>query len=211
MLVNERLHSGNTVKLGNNNTILGNISVANTRVLTGNVFSAGEKAFLGGNLDVNGNLYVASGSIAGTVTHPVGSVYYGPVPGGGEFKNAGVAVHYENPPVMEFPQAGTKNIIATSTIPGAYGKLNLSGNSTVTLSGPGDYVFNSVYNTGSGNKLIFDFNNDPDGVYRLLIHGDAALGAIQVVMLHGGTAARIYTEKSMEREHPARMDLMPGQ
>lgn len=196
VLVNERLHSGNTVKLGNNNTILGNISVANTRVLTGNVFSTGEKAFLGGNLDVNGNLYVPSGSIAGTVTHPVGSVYYGPVPGGGEFKGApALPVLPENPPVMEFPQAGTKNIIATSTItPGAYGKLKLSGNSTVTLSGPGDYVFSSVYNIGSGNKLIFDFNNDPDGVYRLLIHGDAALGAIQVVMLHGGTAARIYTE-----------------
>ncbi|MFN5223129.1 MAG: hypothetical protein ACK5DJ_03000, partial [Bacteroidota bacterium] len=93
------------------------------------------------------------------------------------------------------PAAGTQNISANITItPGAYGNVTLGGNRTVTLSGPGDYIFNAINNSGTNNNFRFDFQNNPNGVFRIFVKGNAILNKSTSTIINGGSASRIYME-----------------
>src|SRR6185369_7279716 len=90
---------------------------------------------------------------------------------------------------------GATNITNTATItPGNYGNVTLGGNKTLTLNGPGVYVFNSIKNTGNTNSFIFNFQNNATGKFFLYIHGDVDLNKSDVTLQNGGSASRIYSE-----------------
>ena len=134
--------------------------------------------------------------VSGKVTHPAGTTYTGPLPGGGNITGTpALPVLPAMPAITSFPAFGSTNITASGTIiPGEYGDLALPGNKTLTLSGTGVYVFKSVRNTGSLNNLVFDFKNDPSGTIKIYIDGDADFYKVNAALVNGGSAARIYTE-----------------
>ena len=78
--VNGNLYSGGIIQLNDNNNVTGNITVSNSNSLKNNVLSAGVNAMINGNIDVNGNTFIRSGSVSGKVTHPGGTNYSGPIP-----------------------------------------------------------------------------------------------------------------------------------
>ncbi|MEO7446248.1 MAG: MBG domain-containing protein [Ferruginibacter sp.] len=188
--------SGGTVSLANGNTVGGRITASNMFGASGNIVSVGSNAVLSGNIDVNGNASVTSGTVSGTVTHPNGTTYSGPVPAGGN--NIGspmLAIMPQLPVPLVFPAAGNTNITSNAEItPGQYGDISLSGNKTLKLKGPGIYTFNKIANSGgASNEFIFDFNN-ASGTFRIYIHNDADLGKLKVSAINGGDATKIYTE-----------------
>src|SRR6185295_8387255 len=155
------IYSGGTVQLANSNTVSGKISAANTQGLTGTILSIGTNASLGNNIDVKGNIIIGGGTVSGKVTHPPGTTYSGPVPAGGNI--TGTPTLPQMPPmpgITSFSPYGSLNITGTQTIlPGSYKDVNLAGNKTLTLSGPGIYIFKSFTTAGPNSKIIFDFLN----------------------------------------------------
>jgi hypothetical protein len=156
----------------------------------------GQHVNIGGNIDVNGNVIVASGIIQGQVTHPSGSNYYGPSPGGGEVTGTPHLPELpEMPEISTFPSTGKTNINSSRILrPGSYGNIILRGNQTITLSGPGVYVFNSIKNSGRTNKFIFDFGHDVAGAFKIYVKDDVDLGKVNAKAINGGDATRIYSE-----------------
>lgn len=191
------LHSGSTIQLAPGNIVTGKISAANSGASTGTIFTAGNGLALTGNLDIKGSIKIGSGSsVTGVVTHPNNTQYSGPIPSGGEIKgNPALPVLPQLPAVTKFAAAGTTDVTSTKIIsPGAYGKIKLTGNSTITFSGPGVYIFSSIANSGDQNKFVFDFKNSADGVFQIEIVGDVNLGKIISQISNGGNASRIYSE-----------------
>ncbi len=194
------VHSGSTINLASYNIIKGNVTTAaNGCDHNKNAFTAGNGFSLQGNLDVNSNISINkynNSAVNGKVTHPAGTSYYGPVPSGGEvIGKPSIPTLPANAQITNFKPAGKTNITNTQTItPGAYGQIKLNGNSTITFSGAGVYIFSSISNSGDVNKFVFDFKNSSDGIFQLQIQGDADLGAFQAILKNGGSASRIYTE-----------------
>jgi len=194
--INSNILSRGTITLANSNTVNGLLSAANTQGITGTVVSVGSGAVLGGNLEVNGNIVVSGGTVSGRVTHPVGTTYAGPVPGLGEVLGTPNLVTFPAlPAITSFPPfASTPAITSTTTItPGAYSAMKLSGNRVLTLRGPGVYIFELIDNKNN-NSLLFDFQNNPTGVFRIYVHKNADLGKVSANMVNGGSASRIFTE-----------------
>ena len=194
--INGNIYSGGKVLLGSSNSITGNITAANSSAVSGAVLSVGSSATINGNIDVNGNItFGSSGKVSGIVTHPAGTTYTGPVPGGGNITGVpNLPVLPTMPSITTFPAVGTTNITSTQTItPGAYGNLALAASKTITLSGTGVYVFNSIKN-GSSTKFIFDFKNDPTGVFKIYVYSDVDLSQVSAVTANGGDPTRIYAE-----------------
>ncbi len=197
LVQNANMYSGGSIQLSSHNTITGNISAANSNKITGTILSAGFDAKITGNVDANGNIVInGNGKVSGKVTHPAGTTYTGPLPGGGNITGTpALPVLPAMPAITNFPAFGSTNITASGTIiPGEYGDLALPGNKTLTLSGTGVYVFKSVRNSGSLNNLVFDFKNDPSGTIKIYIDGDADFYKVNAALVNGGSASRIYTE-----------------
>ncbi|MEP7318395.1 MAG: S8 family serine peptidase, partial [Panacibacter sp.] len=194
--VNENMLSSSIIRLAGENTVNGSISAANLNSTGKFAFYVDEGLLLNGNVSANGNIFIGAGVLNGTVIHPPGTIYTGPVPQGGEVTGTPLIPSLpENPPVTFFAPAGTTNIASSKTIgPGGYNKIKLTGNNTVTFSGPGIYIFNSINNSGYLNKFVFDFKNNPSGIFQLQIYGDVDLGKLQVILKNGGTPSRIYAE-----------------
>ena len=189
------IYSGGTVALSNSNTVYGDIAAANsgTPPLTGTILSVGTSANLQGKIDVNGNIVIGGGTVAGPVktsgTYKLGSA---------TIASAGsptFPVLPSMPAITTFPSTGTSdNIIATRTIiPGYYGNLSISGNSIVTLNGPGVYVFKSIKTSGPNNSIIYNFNSTTSGNFLIYVIGDVNLNKTSLSMT-GGSVTRIYTE-----------------
>ena len=193
--VTGNIYSGGTVILANGSTIGGRITAANSASLTGTILNAGSSEVLKGNIDVNGNIVVSGGTISGKVTHPSGTTYTGPIPAQGNVIGIlSLPTLPIMPQVTSFPSAGTQNITTSTTItPGAYNNMTLSGKQTVTFSGPGVYIFNSIRNTGKTNVFLFDFRNLPGNI-KIYVYGDIDVNDCSVDTLNGGGASRIYTE-----------------
>ncbi len=194
--INANIHSGGTVSLTNSNVVGGRITAANSMGLPGTILSIGSSASISGNIDANGDIVIGGGMVSGTVTHPAGTSYTGPVPGGGEvIGTPSLPVLPALPAITVFPDAGSTDILNTATLaPGAYRNLVLSGNKTITLGGPGVYVFNSVSMSGNFNRLVFDFQHAATGNFYIYIHGDADFGKLNASNSNGGDASRIYAE-----------------
>src|SRR5262249_51860530 len=88
------------------------------------------------------------------------------------------------------------NITSTQTItPGSYGDITLGGNQTVTFSGTGTYVFNTIKNTGAVNTFVFDFQNkSTPATFTIYVYGDVDLNQIHVNIKNNGDASRIFME-----------------
>ena len=194
--VTGNIYSGGTVVLANSNTVNGKITAANTLNSTATILFVGSGALLGGNIDVKGKITVGGGTVSGRVTHPTGTTYTGPTPGGGNVTGTPTLPTLpQMPAITSFQAYGSTNVTSTQTLsPGTYCSMTLSGNKTVTFSGPGIYVFKSIKNTGSNNSFVFNFNNSATGTIKIYVHGDIDLGKVTATLLNGGSASRIYTE-----------------
>ncbi|HUP11877.1 MAG TPA: S8 family serine peptidase [Niastella sp.] len=191
----------NTFQAGHTNTFNGTVTVSNTDGETYNVLNAGflSKFTNPGNIIINGNSFIdtptsAPSVVDGFVQYPNTYTYVGPVPAGGIFKNTPFLPTWPDMPFTGEFSVGTASVLGTQTItPGAYGVIALNGGATVTFSGVGDYYFRSIGNTGI-NNFVFDFQNNATGAFRLFIQDTASVGNINVTLVNGGSAARIYTE-----------------
>ncbi|HET9430717.1 MAG TPA: hypothetical protein VFO70_06050, partial [Chitinophagaceae bacterium] len=193
--INSKIHSGGRVLITNSNVVTGRITANNSDSLSGPILSAGSGVTLSGNIDVNGDILVGGGTVSGIVTHPFGTTYTGPVPGAEVIGTPNLVEMPALPAITTFPAAGSTNFTTTADIfPGAYNNITLSGNKTITLKGPGIYIFDTISLTGNSNKLIFDFQNNTSGNYYLYIHGDADFGKLNASISNGGSPSRIYTE-----------------
>lgn len=191
------LFSGGTINLANTTTVGGNIAAANSSSSKKTILQTGPNAYLKGNIDVNGNISIGGGNsqVDGKVTHPKGTTYSGPNPKGGNITGTpSLPTLPQMPEITSFPLAGSKSIYESETFTaGAYDKIKLEGNKTITFSGSGEYIFNSINNIGV-NTFIFDFKNNSSGTIKLYIYGDVDLDNIKVKIINGGDASRIYTE-----------------
>ena len=194
--INTNLYSGGTIQLANSNTVTGKITAANNAGLTGNVISIGSGGLLSGNIDANGSIVVGGGTVTGRVTHPTGTTYTGPAPDAGNvIGTPALPVLPAMPVINNFPAAGSVNISINKTItPGSYGNVTLGGNKTLTLSGPGVYIFNSIKNSGTTNNFVFDFKNSTTGTFKIYIIADVDLNKVLATTINGGSANRIYAE-----------------
>lgn len=198
--VTGNIYSGNRVVLKNNITVTGNIFAAKkTSSLQGDIISMINNGIFKGDLTANGRIsLVNNNKITGQVKVPAPTAtnYSGPVPSGGVvnvFTIPELPLMPTNTPFDN--QAGTTNITTTQTIsPGAYNKVALTGNKTLTFNGPGNYIFSEVDNGTTANKLVFDFKNTTSGTINILIVKDARWGMLTASTKNGNFPARIYTE-----------------
>lgn len=194
--ISGNLNSKETVDLAANAVITGKITVANAANSNSAVLTVAAGATLGGNIDVKGNTTVVSGNIYGKVTHPSGTSYTGPTPAGGNVVGTpALPVFPALPAITNFaPYLSLPDINTTKSItPGKYDDIKLPGAKTLTFNGTGDYIFDKIENVGV-NTFVFDFKNSATGSIRLLIHNDVNLDRINVSIINGGSASRIYTE-----------------
>ena len=186
-----------TVVLANSNSVSGKITAANSPSISGTILSVGNSANIGGNIDVNGNVVVGGGTVSGKVTHPSGTTYTGPTPGGGNVNGVPTLPSLPALPVATVfpPYPNIADITSTSTInAGAYDDVKLSGNQTLTFNGPGIYVFDKIENSSGVNTFVFNFQNNPTGTFKIYVHNNVSLGKLAVSLLNGGSASRIYLE-----------------
>ena len=190
------MYSGGKMEISTGNQIAGKLTVANSSGTTDNVLQIGSGGTIQGNVDVKGNTINAGTVIKGKLTHPSGTTYTGPAPVGGNITGTPILPGMPAlPAITNFPPAGTVNITGSQTItPGAFNKVTLTGNKTLTFSGPGIYIFNSIKNSGATNSFVFDFKGNTTGVFRLYIYGDVDLNKAKVTIINGGSPDRIYAE-----------------
>ncbi|TMI90296.1 MAG: T9SS type A sorting domain-containing protein [Bacteroidetes bacterium] len=193
--INSNIYSGDKIIITNSNVINGRIAAANSSLSTGTILSVGSSTLITGNIDVKGNIVIGGGTVSGIVTLPVGNTYSGPAPGGGTvFGTPSIPTLPSMPAATIFPAAGSTNITNNQSIsPGSYGNVTYSGNKTLTLNGPGVYVFNTILWTGNSNKLVFNFQNKVGNFY-IYVHGNADFGKLSASLTNGGSASRIYAE-----------------
>ncbi|HUZ57899.1 MAG TPA: hypothetical protein VMU83_03885, partial [Hanamia sp.] len=193
--INGNIYSGGFIQLANNNSISGNITSANSQSLKSWIISGGNNTSISGNIDVNGNTKINSGKVNGIVTHPSGTYYLGPTPGGGNITGTpNLPILPALPDITNFPTAGNNNIYSSQILtPGAYGNISIGNNQTITLSGTGIYIFNSIKSIGN-NNFVFDFKNDPSGTFKIYVYGDVDLNKVNTSTVNGGDATRIYSE-----------------
>ncbi len=193
-VLNCDINSGGLINLANSTTVNGNITSQNQDNLTGNVLSMGSNAYVKNNIAVSGNISIVKGTVLGSVTHPQGTTYSGPVPVGGEYiQSPSLPTLPGLPPVINFKDTGQNITMGQVIVPGNYGDLKLNGNQTITFSGPGDYYFKSIHNANS-NNLIFDFHNTLSGNIRIFVAGDVDLDKNTSTVTNGGSASRILME-----------------
>ena len=195
--IGANVYSGGTIVFSNSNIVTGKITAANSPAVTGTILSVGSSTNISGNIDVNGNIVVTSGTVSGRVTHPSGTTYTGPTPGGGNITGQpALPTLPAMPAITTFPAfANVADINSTTTItPGSYKGIKLSGNKTLTFNGTGVYVFEQIANTGGTNNFVFNFQNNANGTIKIYVHNNVNLGKINVSMVNGGSASRIFTE-----------------
>jgi hypothetical protein len=206
---NANIHSGDKVILTNSNIVGGIITAANSSGSTGTAISIGSSTNISGNIDANGNIVIGGGTVSGKVTIPADSAgihftYSGPAPGGGLVRGPRILPTLPAmPSEISFPAAGATNITGNQTLtPNAVtgiiasGNVIYSGNKTLTLNGPGIYVFNSFQWTGNSNKLVFDFKGSTNGIFYIYVWGNADFGKLNASTANGNStsASRILLE-----------------
>ena len=200
--INSDIRSGDKISLTNSNVVKGDMYAAGN---SGIVISIGSSASITGSMFSNGNISMNGGSISGSVTTP--GTYSGPTPGG--------SVNYTTPsiptlPVLpnatsltSYPAAVETSITSSFTAQpitggqptyGNYGNINFSGNKTLTLNGPGVYIFNNMVMTGNSNKIVFDFGGNTTGKFFVYVRKNADLGKMNASFANGGSASRVYME-----------------
>lgn len=204
LLIKGDIVSGNKIAFSDLNIIQGNLIAARKAAnLSGNAISSGYGTNLTGNIVAAGKVVIKKGtrSLAGFVTGvvkvpaPTSVNYSGPTPQGGFANTVGLPTLPELPDNTPFDNKyGTVNVTTTKSLsPGSYRSLALPGGKTLTFSGPGNYVFYNVKNSGV-NQLVFDLKNTTSGSINIFIVGDARWGRLAVRMTNGNAPSRIFTE-----------------
>lgn len=197
------IYSGGTIALANSNVVIGNMTAGiypfAPQPPLGTIFSAGTSENFTGNIDVYGNIVIGGGTVNGTVKTPKSYTL------GAVTKTATgtptLAILPQQMPVITnfsliYPTVGTQKITSGPLGPGNYGDLSIGGNSTVTLNGPGTYVFKSITTTGPNSSIVFNFNLITTGNFLVYVYGDVILNRTSCSITNGGAGAanRIFTE-----------------
>ncbi len=196
------IHSGGKITLGNGNTVAGKTTAANGASLSGNILFAGSSAIFNGDIVVNGAISISGAVVASTakVYQPAGAGYVGPT-------SAAKALLTDQLPVMPVMPINTfitpnsvKINTTTSKGQGTYGDVVLSGGKTLTLNGPGIYIFNS-FSLNNTNQVVFDFGGATTGKFIIYVKGTmlmdkvgASFKNLPTGQTNKDAAARIYTE-----------------
>src|SRR4030095_15516099 len=194
--INAHIHSWDKVSITNSNIIQGDIVAGNSSGSTGTVVSIGSSLMLTGNIHSRGNIVIGGGSVTGSVNVFPGS-YSGPTPSILPIGNSPVILPQPTlpapkPDLLTNPAYNsTTNITTTADVypidgiadHGVYNNVTFSGNKTLTLRGPGIYVFNNMLMTGNSNKIVFDFQGSSTGKFYVYIKGNADLGKVDAGFL----------------------------
>jgi hypothetical protein len=194
--IKAHIHSWDKVSITNSNIVQGDIIAGNSSGSTGTVVSIGSSLMLTGNIHSRGNIVIGGGSVTGSVNVFPGS-YSGPTPSILPISNSPVippqpTLPTPKPDLLTNPAYNsTTNITTTADVypidgiagHGVYNNVTFSGNKTLTLRGPGIYVFNNMSMTGNSNKIVFDFQNSPRGKFFVYIKGNADLGKVDAGFL----------------------------
>ena len=194
----------NTARIDTSFALIGgSLSIFNRQGFKYNVLYNGPlpQYYAPGNITVNGNSFInqLEGGVAGQVVHPNNYTYTGPLPDGGEIQTDSlVPLIFPQmpamPPVTTFPDSGITDLHSTQTItPGTYARMSLDIQQTLTFSGAGEYTFKSISNL-SNDTLRFDFKNEATGSIRIYVWEDVDLSSVNVDIVNGGSASRIYIE-----------------
>ncbi|HSK12507.1 MAG TPA: hypothetical protein VK907_04780, partial [Phnomibacter sp.] len=199
------IYSGNMVLLRGRSEIIGDVYAANKAGnTTGIVMDARDPNAFNGDIQANGRVSIRLGSgtnlstISGLVAVPDASSYSGPTPAGGFSYEPEIQDPPSVPGLEPYDGLATSNnVTATRTLqPGNYGRMQLKGKATVTFSGPGNYVFDEIGNSGD-NIFIFDLKGTEEGAINIFVVKNALIGSILVRITNDPATkpgARIYTE-----------------
>ncbi len=197
------IFSGNGINIGVNGQITGNlVALKMSPAFMDTAIFASVRTNIFGNLTANGKIIIPNvksklSSISGTVSvpSPSNNNYSGPIPGGGTNNTLILPSLPAMPGITPFDNlTGTVNVTTTRVLaPGVYRNMELRGNQTITFNGPGNYVFDEIFNNGS-NNIIFDLKNTTEGTINLFIKNEAQMGRITVRAVNGDFASRIFTE-----------------
>jgi hypothetical protein len=152
---------------------------------------------LTGNIHSRGDVTIGGGTITGSINISPGVYISGPTP---SILPIGTSPVIPPQPTLPEPKPdlltnpiynSTTNFTTTADAypidgiagHGVYNNVTFSGNKTLTLRGPGIYVFNSMSMTGNSNKIVFDFQNSPRGKFFVYIKGNADLGKVDAGFL----------------------------
>ena len=114
------------------------------------------------------------------------------------------------PAEKSFPAAGATNItgnqiLTPNAVTGmvASGNVIYSGNKTLTLNGPGIYVFNSFQWTGNSNKIVLDFKGSITGLFYIYVWGNTDFGKLNASVVNGNStaASRIFWKPMVMEWH----------
>ena len=198
------IFSGNGIDIKANGQIRGNLFAYKLSMNYTNAAITGKEGtkFIGsltsrGKIDIKSGTGLLASTVSGVVSvpAPTGNNYVGPVPGGGTNNTVVFPTLPIMPGITPFDnQVGTLDIKSTRVLsPGAYRKLELKENQTITFNGPGNYIFEEVKNSGS-NNVIFDLKNTTQGTINIFIRYEAQWGKITVRAINGDFTSRIFTE-----------------
>jgi len=196
------INSGGKITLGNGNSVAGKTTAANGASVTGNILFSGSSAIFNGDIVVNGAISISGATVASTakIYQPAGAAYVGPASAAKALLTNQLPIMPVMPTNTPITPNTTKINSTTSKGPGTYGDVTLSGNRTLTLTGPGTYIFNS-FSLNNTNQIIFDFGGTTSGKFTIYVKGTMQLdkvGASYKGLPAGQTnkdaASRIYTE-----------------
>ncbi|ULQ50670.1 T9SS type A sorting domain-containing protein [Flavihumibacter fluvii] len=196
------INSGGKIELGNGNSVAGKTTAANGATLTGNILFSGSSAIFNGDIVVKGAISISGATVASSakIYQPAGAAYVGPASATKALLTDQLPQLPAMPTNTPITPNTTKINSTTSKGPGTYGDVTLSGNRTLTLTGPGTYIFNS-FTLNNTNQIIFDFGGTTSGKFNIYVKGTMMLdkvGASYIGLPAGqankDAAARIYTE-----------------
>lgn len=193
--INSNIYSGGRVVLANSNTVNANISAANGSGAA-NTVQIGSNAQINGNMEVVGHTTVVSGTVNGTVNYLDGGSYTGPDPRGGAFEKIFLPPQLPTlPKPADMWGSGSRDVLAGGSIDtGVYRDMKLNGGQVLRFSRPGRYVFRSIGNSGNVNRFVFDFKENPSGVFLIYVQDNANVAKLNVELVNGGSPGQVYAE-----------------
>ena len=191
------LFSDSAIVLNNNNTVNGVVKAKNgVAPVSVTAISTGSSAILKDSVVARGGINIKSGTVKLTLL-PTTSPYVGPIAAvRKDDVSPWLPVMPPMPTTMSNGNADISKSITNNALigPGSYGDVALTGGKTLTLSGAGTYIFNSIKNSGNtNNTFAFDFKG-VGGNFIIHVINDVNLNKNGVTIMNGGGANYIFLE-----------------